>query len=1053
MALCRIIGTVYLPNGQPAASQEIQFYKADTKIKADYLGAVLPDVVTVMTSPTGGIAVDLLTGYYKMYSKTDTITAFGKVTVPDALTANISDILVAEVLPEPNPVWLDQVQVARDEVLDNATIAENAAELAVQTRTDFQNTVDGTYIRKNYFYSEPLTTSVPWVSSSQITLGHSSANQAMTVSATPGTSPSNWGSFYWTSSSTYFRITNTKVLKILLNAVAPTTTGTTGLNPSIRVVLVTRNAAGAATTAYLDFKRISNTYADYIWYFKFPTDAVEYRWSFQVSNLIDATNVPNTFYVKKVALEDGPVSSSKEVNELTLEVASRSQVLNLTATDISSYNVIVDKETGLRFKVVAGNIPNAPLAFSAYSLVPAGQPNLMHWTGTPDGQYNYSGPTGFEDEVISMSGTNHWLNLLKAYRYSMANGKSLEIPDGVWYCRNDTSAPSYTNTELENLVIKGNGRRSSVILFDDMYNTANSGRRDMLPIGRVARINISGVSFIGSWRGKSYVAGVTTTSASSHFLTGGAKSEILLNSVEFEGCGYFSVATSARRFEAINCRVSYGYADGLHCNASEYYRVSNCSFYRVMDDTVAAHFDEVIDSGYVGNPEPMAVVIGNTFEQCQGIAINGAKRMVVSGNVGKHIYTRWIATSHANLPYANIIISDNIVEGGLNQQVLTTMGVLNIDTYPSNLLPSAGGDGMNFITLNSNRSYYSSSSSQVISFSEGTSFVFESTGTTVLQPNGFFDKEYTNEGQVNWLVGIRGNQIRDTYEYGKKFSEQKSNEKASALWSRWGKINPTLVPGTDSTAGIYVVGMLVDVVIADNIVFGPDTSLMMGAAPSHAANSSSSNANPNAMLSNVKVANNTFKQAVTQVVYVAGSGEVEFVNNTLDGDPLFLSNSRNPNGTFNSTGTDTTIAIRSNPGTNFPAPSLKLTNNTFKNVKSVFDGRASVWGTKTNSFYGEFVTKSSTLNKGIENLPTNLEELGYTVTEGSDPTDKANFKKITSTPKFYSNAAPTTGFYCIGDFVRNISPTVVSNSILLGWVKLSTDANNSNWSPVRATVT
>ena len=70
MALCRITGTVYLPNGQPAASQEIQFYKADTKIRADYLGAVLPDVVTVMTSPTGGIAVDLLTGYYKLRTTT-----------------------------------------------------------------------------------------------------------------------------------------------------------------------------------------------------------------------------------------------------------------------------------------------------------------------------------------------------------------------------------------------------------------------------------------------------------------------------------------------------------------------------------------------------------------------------------------------------------------------------------------------------------------------------------------------------------------------------------------------------------------------------------------------------------------------------------------------------------------------------------------------------------------------------------------------------------------------------------------------------------------------
>ena len=85
MALCRITGTVYLPNGQPAASQEIQFYKADTKIKAGYLGAILPDVVTIITSATGELAVDLITGHYKMYGKTNKTTSYGVVTVPDTL--------------------------------------------------------------------------------------------------------------------------------------------------------------------------------------------------------------------------------------------------------------------------------------------------------------------------------------------------------------------------------------------------------------------------------------------------------------------------------------------------------------------------------------------------------------------------------------------------------------------------------------------------------------------------------------------------------------------------------------------------------------------------------------------------------------------------------------------------------------------------------------------------------------------------------------------------------------------------------------------------------
>lgn len=134
MALCRITGTVYLPNGQPATSQEIQFYKADTKIKAGYLGAILPDVVTTTTSTTGELAVDLITGHYKMYGKTDKTTSYGIVTVPDTLTANISDILEFVAVPNENPTWVTQVLTARDEVQSAVETLEEVEPIARQIK-------------------------------------------------------------------------------------------------------------------------------------------------------------------------------------------------------------------------------------------------------------------------------------------------------------------------------------------------------------------------------------------------------------------------------------------------------------------------------------------------------------------------------------------------------------------------------------------------------------------------------------------------------------------------------------------------------------------------------------------------------------------------------------------------------------------------------------------------------------------------------------------------------------------------------------------------------
>lgn len=101
MALCNITGTVYLPDGTAAASRLIAFNRLDKSVVAGYLGAVLPDAVSVVTGSQGEVDVDLITGRY-------VLTVAGTVTrlnVPDAATADLGDILAVSELPASPPSW------------------------------------------------------------------------------------------------------------------------------------------------------------------------------------------------------------------------------------------------------------------------------------------------------------------------------------------------------------------------------------------------------------------------------------------------------------------------------------------------------------------------------------------------------------------------------------------------------------------------------------------------------------------------------------------------------------------------------------------------------------------------------------------------------------------------------------------------------------------------------------------------------------------------------------------------------------------------------------
>lgn len=138
MALCHVTGIVYLPDGTVAARREVAFYKLPDNVTADYLGAVVPEPVVTRTDNDGAIDVNLITGNYHGYTldRNGSNRYQFKAVVPEAATADFSDLISATDPIEPMPAWLQQAIEARDDARAEADRAEGEADRAEAAATE-----------------------------------------------------------------------------------------------------------------------------------------------------------------------------------------------------------------------------------------------------------------------------------------------------------------------------------------------------------------------------------------------------------------------------------------------------------------------------------------------------------------------------------------------------------------------------------------------------------------------------------------------------------------------------------------------------------------------------------------------------------------------------------------------------------------------------------------------------------------------------------------------------------------------------------------------------
>ena len=138
MALCTVTGAVYFPSGELARSATIKFTRVDKSVNAEYLGAVVPADVFTKTDRSGQVNFEILTGRYIMH----VAEYSGGAIVPEASTADISDILIIVTPAIPVPVWLTQALAARDEAVGAAALAVSTVEFLPRTPEQFGASIE-----------------------------------------------------------------------------------------------------------------------------------------------------------------------------------------------------------------------------------------------------------------------------------------------------------------------------------------------------------------------------------------------------------------------------------------------------------------------------------------------------------------------------------------------------------------------------------------------------------------------------------------------------------------------------------------------------------------------------------------------------------------------------------------------------------------------------------------------------------------------------------------------------------------------------------------------
>jgi hypothetical protein len=632
---------------------------------------------------------------------------------------------------------------------------------------------------------------------------------------------------------------------------------------------------------------------------------------------------------------------------------------------------------------------------------------------------------GVKDAATGViTGTNNFTAFQAALTYlQAAGGGSLYIPNGKYAFYNTGVALTTQLMIKSNIVMYGDGKESSQMLFADSTGIFS-------PLLNVASpysfdIKLEKIGFVSDW------GALSDWTQRSHYMALTTSGRVEITDCLFSSIRYFCCSIgytqAVQEVKVTNCTFYRSVGDGCSIRNANSAIVTGNYFQDINDDCIAVHSMDT-------ETEPVqnsAIISNNHIVDSQGIRVQGIKKAVISGNV----ITR--------AQYAAIDVSTYSSEGNTPDFALTISGNTIDTVFDGSLFaPAVSGAGVRYISL-----------SMPIPTTDGTGYVGYGNGSGgVVQPFDYFYKNDTDASPAKpefgaWFINISGNVITRSYSTTAAYTDY-------GLGQRYARLGPVSTAITTANLGLALASTLRGqiaitnsarfAVISNNTLFGGNMGISL----------SGTNGSAYQSWDDVRISDNQIAQYFRDGVNVTGEGNVVVSGNMFNGDPLNSHLYRAANGkwTFPGGGDTFNTAVRVDGGFS------EITSNSFRNVQVplALIALADV-GVGENTYYCNPVAAAQDVNNiGIGNLNSVYARGADNVVIMDDDPASGTFGKSLSLCSKTATSIPTTGTYLIGHFSTNVNKAVLgaasSQYMVLGWSRLTTGSAhvlNTDWSEAR----
>ena len=607
-------------------------------------------------------------------------------------------------------------------------------------------------------------------------------------------------------------------------------------------------------------------------------------------------------------------------------------------------------------------------------------------------------------------------------------GGEVYFPPGLYRVRQNGKVGAIR--PRSNTVLVGAGADLSVLWMDD-----SEGGTDMLgnnisngpTYDPLENFHVSGLGFKGR-------ADVVKTG-------GGQLIRVQGNNISFKDCTFsYSrnmgiVLTCCHGVIVTGCRVFRTIADGISAWDCFDVLISGNRVEQANDDAISAHSND-------DAPLPVRsgiVITDNIILDSQGIAVLGAKSLIISNNVLHRIMGTGIRV--VNTPTAfvqgqttqhSVLISNNIINDVF----------LRSETNPRNqaqfyILITGGtrqaGDGTSIpgeplVNTGVAASLYGTGS--------GNFYNNDTSDVTVPAAGGHWMK-VTDNILTRTLPAVAA-----VSDWGYLPEGQWVGDNGDGTGFYDGAISAAAL----QTTAIYIDRALKNTVFSGNIINTSGVSAIYF-RDTHTTLTLD--------YLDVLIERNTFSNYITFGVRLPGGTTIQRMiirDNTFDSDPYHIHVGRK------SVGRDGSWLASGSPNGIYAinCGGLFMERNVFRNTNTAITYSGGISTLRDNIQVGTVAGLNfNTGNKGCGAMAPNGPGGWITLWEDADPTS-ATYGRVLSELVRSTSVMPTTGFYTRGHIVENSNPTISGGKVLLGWRRMTSGSNhvlNTDWAATYSTTT